>query len=84
MMWPLHGWRRAPCMPAMQLAASKGRLHAGGHAALGLALLGNVAFNYAQCVRTLPGTPEDLPHEVGTPAGLLQTGHSSCRAPTRA
>ena len=61
----------------MQLAASKGRLHAGGHAALGLVLLSNVAFNYAQCVRTSPGTPEDLPHEVNAPTDRFGTRHES-------
>jgi hypothetical protein len=64
----------------MQLAASKGWLHAGGHAAFGLLLLGNVTFNYAQCVRTPPGTPEDLPHEVHEPASRSQTGHSPLEA----
>ena len=65
----------------MQLAASKGWLHAGGHAAFGLLLLGNVTFNYAQCVRTPPGTPEDLPHEVHELTSLLQLGHSPVEDP---
>jgi hypothetical protein len=70
------------CRACMQLAASQGWLHAGGHAALGLVLLGNVAFNYALCVRTPPGTPEDLPHEVHAPTNLLRMGHSSVHDPS--
>lgn len=47
-----------------QLALSKGRAHAAGHAAFGLLLLANVAFNYAACVRTPPGTTADLAFQV--------------------
>lgn len=72
------------CLP-LQLAASKGALHAGGHAALGLLLLGNVTFNYWHCVRTPPGTPEDLPHEARTlycpPAAARTSTASSCNCP---
>ncbi len=50
------------CAP--QVAQAQGRSHAGGHAAFGLLLLGNVAFNYAACVRTPPGTTDDLSIEV--------------------
>lgn len=58
----------------MQLAASKGALHAGGHAVFGLLLLGNVVFNYYHCVCTPPGTTEDLPHEVTAGfLGMLQS-----------
>jgi hypothetical protein len=62
----------------VQLAASKGVLHACGHAAFGLVLLGNVAFNYTQCVRTPPGTPEDLPHEVRGSSGVC-CSRDTCR-----
>lgn len=47
-----------------ELALSKGRAHAAGHAVFGLLLLGNVAFNYAACVRTPPGITADLPYQT--------------------
>ena len=52
------------------MAAASGWLPAGCHAAFGLALLAAVAFNYATCVRTPPGTTADLPLEVGSAPGI--------------